>query len=986
MPEEEYRVAMRPEMPSIKVSRRGKILIGVLVSFIILLSLLGSAARVYTNWLWFGELHYRGVFSSILWTRVVLFLVFGTALAVIVGANVYLAFRARPPFRPMSPEQENLERYRVALEPRRRLIFAVLLVLLFIGAGIAAQQDWKIWQLFLHGQSFGVKDPQFNRDISFFAWDYPAYRMLLGFGFNAVIFSLLLSLAVHYIFGAFRIATPGPKLTIAARRHITVLVFFFIVLKACAYWLDRYGLVFSDRGKVTGASYTDVHATLPAKTLLFWAAVLIALAVLASLWLKSAQIATISFGILLVLSIGINGIYPALVQQISVKPNASDKEAPYISRNIQATRAAYDIKSNTDGGVVTYTDYGSGAPQSPSKLESDKATVPNIRITDPNVVSPTFTNAQQLRNYYGFADKLDIDRYSADGTVSDYIVGVRELKAANLTGSQTNWINKHTVYTHGYGFVAGKADQDVNARSDFAVGNIPQTGFLKVDKPQIYYGELGVDYSIVGATGARENDGSDQRSSYQGTGGVSLGSLVNKLAFAIKYRQGNFVLNDAVSAKGAKVIFDRDPRQRVQKVAPFLQVDGDPYPAVIDGRIVWMLDGYTTMANYPYSERQSLSSLTTDSLSNSNRTASQPNSEINYIRNSVKATVDAYDGTVKLYAWDEQDPVLKTWMKVFPGVVQPKSAIPQGVLDHIRYPQDLFEVQRALLQRYHVTNPVQFYNGTDQWTVPDDPTVASAVDQPPYYVLAGASAGTGSAEYQLTSPMKVNNRPNMAAFVSVNSQAGPDYGKFDVLRLPSGTSIQGPQQIYSRFNSEPAISSDLSLLRTGGSSIIEGNLLSLPIGGTFLYVEPLYVQGAGTNSFPLLQRVLISYGDLIGYGTSVSDALSRLSPAGQVPSLRNGSGGITTSPNPTQSPPVTPSAAPSSGASPSTSPSDINSILSQLDQAFTTLQNAYKSGDFAKIGSAQAEVQRLSELYLKARSSASATTTPATPKPSASHS
>ncbi|MDQ1732921.1 MAG: uncharacterized protein QOK10_3080 [Pseudonocardiales bacterium] len=979
-------MAMRPEMPSIKVSRRGKILIGVLVSFIILLSLLGSAARVYTNWLWFGELHYRGVFSSILWTRVVLFLVFGTALAVIVGANVYLAFRARPPFRPMSPEQENLERYRVALEPRRRLIFAVLLVLLFIGAGIAAQQDWKIWQLFLHGQSFGVKDPQFNRDISFFAWDYPAYRMLLGFGFNAVIFSLLLSLAVHYIFGAFRIATPGPKLTIAARRHITVLVFFFIVLKACAYWLDRYGLVFSDRGKVTGASYTDVHATLPAKTLLFWAAVLIALAVLASLWLKSAQIATISFGILLVLSIGINGIYPALVQQISVKPNASDKEAPYISRNIQATRAAYDIKSNTDGGVVTYTDYGSGAPQSPSKLESDKATVPNIRITDPNVVSPTFTNAQQLRNYYGFADKLDIDRYSADGTVSDYIVGVRELKAANLTGSQTNWINKHTVYTHGYGFVAGKADQDVNARSDFAVGNIPQTGFLKVDKPQIYYGELGVDYSIVGATGARENDGSDQRSSYQGTGGVSLGSLVNKLAFAIKYRQGNFVLNDAVSAKGAKVIFDRDPRQRVQKVAPFLQVDGDPYPAVIDGRIVWMLDGYTTMANYPYSERQSLSSLTTDSLSNSNRTASQPNSEINYIRNSVKATVDAYDGTVKLYAWDEQDPVLKTWMKVFPGVVQPKSAIPQGVLDHIRYPQDLFEVQRALLQRYHVTNPVQFYNGTDQWTVPDDPTVASAVDQPPYYVLAGASAGTGSAEYQLTSPMKVNNRPNMAAFVSVNSQAGPDYGKFDVLRLPSGTSIQGPQQIYSRFNSEPAISSDLSLLRTGGSSIIEGNLLSLPIGGTFLYVEPLYVQGAGTNSFPLLQRVLISYGDLIGYGTSVSDALSRLSPAGQVPSLRNGSGGITTSPNPTQSPPVTPSAAPSSGASPSTSPSDINSILSQLDQAFTTLQNAYKSGDFAKIGSAQAEVQRLSELYLKARSSASATTTPATPKPSASHS
>ncbi|MCW2490774.1 MAG: conserved rane protein of unknown function [Frankiales bacterium] len=978
-------MAMRPEMPSIRVSRRGKIVIGVLISLFILISLLGSVARVYTDWLWFGEVHYRGVYTSIFWTRIVLFLIFGLVLAVLVGANVFLAYRMRPPFRPISQEQENLERYRVALEPRKRPIFIGLLLVLFVGAGAAAQSNWKTWQLWRFGQSFNVDDPQFHRDISFFAWDYPAYRVLLGFGFNVVIFSLILSLAVHYVFGAFRIATPGPKLTLSARRHITLLVFFFIVLKACAYWLDRYGLVFSDRGKTTGASYTDVHATLPAKTILFWVAVLIALAVLASLWLKSAMIATVSFAVLLVLSIGINGIYPALVQQISVKPNASDKEQPYISRNIAATRAAYDIQTSTDGGHVSYADYGSGTQSAPSILNTDKATVPNIRITDPNVVSPTFTNAQQLRNYYGFADKLDIDRYTVNGTTSDYIVGARELKAANLTGTQTNWINKHTVFTHGYGFVAAAADKDVNQRADFAEGNIPVTGFLKIDKPQIYYGELGVDYSIVGATGTRENDASDARTSYQGSGGVSLGSIVNRLAFAVKYRQGNFVLNDAVSAKGAKVIFNRDPRQRVQQVAPFLQVDGDPYPAVINGRIVWMLDGYTTMANYPYSERQSLGNLTTDSLSTSNRTAAQPNSQINYIRNSVKATVDAYDGTVTLYQWDTADPVLKTWMKIFPGIVKPKSDIPQGVLDHIRYPQDMFEVQRSLLQRYHVTDPVQFYNGTDQWTVPDDPTASSAVDQPPYYVLAGANAGSGSAEYQLTSPMKVNNRPNMAAFISVNSQAGTDYGKFTVLRLPSGTSIQGPQQIYSRFNSEPAISSDLSLLRTGGSNIIEGNLLSLPIGGTFLYVEPLYVQGSTGNSFPLLQRVLVSYGDLIGYGTSVSDAISRLSPAGQVPSLRTGQ--IPSTSPPSGSPPTS-SAPPTGSASPSTVtpvPSDINAILTQLDAALKSLQNAYKSGDFQKIGNAQAEVQRLSNLYLAQRSaSSSSTPNKSTPKSSAS--
>jgi uncharacterized membrane protein (UPF0182 family) len=977
---EESFVVMRPEMPSIRVSRRGKIVIGVLVSLVVVLSLLGSAVGVYTNWLWFGEVGYRGVFTSILSTRIVLFVGFGLLMAAIAGLNVLLAYRMRPPFRPISQEQENLERYRVLLEPRKKLIFAALVVVLFIGSGTAAQGNWKIWQLWRFGQHFGVKDPQFNRDISFFAWDYPAYRLLLGFGFNVVVFSLLLSLAVHYLFGAFRIATPGPKLTLSARRHVTVLIFAFTILKACAYWLDRYGLVFSERGKVTGASYTDVHATLPAKTILFWIAVLIAIAVLASLWLRSAQLAGISFGVLLVLSIGINGVYPALVQQITVKPNASDKEAPYIARNIAATRQAYGIATDTDGGKVHYTDYANKPVQDPAKLASDKATIPNIRILDPNVVSPTFTTQQQLKNVYGFPDKLDIDRYTVGGETSDYIVGVRELKAANLSGDQSNWINQHTVYTHGYGFVAAKANQSVNTKEDFAEGNIPPTGFLKIDKPQVYFGELMDDYSVVGATGTRENDGSDQRSSYAGAGGVSLGNFIDRTAFAVKYRQTNFLLNSAVSDKGAKLIFNRNPRDRLLAVAPFLQVDGDPYPAVVDGKVVWFLDGYTTMANYPYSEHESLGSLTTDSLSSRNRTASQPNSEINYIRNSVKATVDAYDGTVKLYAWDETDPVLKTWRKVFPGVVQDKSAIPASVLAHVRYPQDMFEVQRALLAQYHVSDPVQFYNVRDKWTVPDDPTV-SAVDQPPYYLLAGASAGTGKPEYQLTSPMKVNDRPNMAAFISVNSEAGSEYGKFTVLRLPTGSTIQGPEQIFNRFNSEPVISKDISLLNQGGSRVVHGNLLSLPIGATFLYVEPLYVQGSGVNTFPLLRRVLVAYGDKIGYGESLSSALRNLKQP--VVGQEVGIGSLVpTSEPPTSAPPAT-SAAPSSGSP--TAATDVPAILSQLDVAFKRLQDAYKSGDFAAIGQAQADLKRLSDAYLKARPSGSSTpSTSASPAPSPS--
>ncbi len=980
-------MAMRPDMPSIRVSRRGKIVIGVLVSLFVLLSALGSLVRVYTNWLWFGEVGYRGVFSTILATRIVLFLVVGLVLAVIIGANVFLAYRMRPPFRPISQEQENLERYRVALEPRKRLIFGALLVLTFIAAGMSAQSNWKIWQLWRNGVAFGVKDPQFHRDISFFAWDYPAYRLLLGLAFNAVVFSLLLSLAVHYLFGAFRIATPGPKLTISARRHVTLLVFFFIVLKACAYWLDRYGLVFSGRGKVTGASYTDVNASLPAKMILFWVAVLIALAVLASLWLKSAQIPIISFVVLLILSIGINGIYPAIVQQVTVKPNASDKEAPYITRNIQATRQAYGIVTDKDGGKVTYQDYKVTTKPDNAALTSSDPTVSNLRILDPNVVSPTFSKFQQLRNQYGFANKLDIDRYEVDGQTLDYVVGVRELDQSKLTGNQTNWINAHTFYTHGYGFAAAAASSDVTNTKEFTEGDIPPQGPLDLSTPQVYYGELLPNYSIVGASGSpREYDGADVKTTYAGSGGVSLSNPFNRLAFGMKYRETNFLLNDAAAAKGAKIIFDRNPRQRVEKVAPFLTVDGDPYPAVIDGRVQWIVDGYTTIANYPYSERQSLSDLTTDSLTATNRTASQANSDINYIRNSVKATVDAYSGKVTLYQWDD-DPVLRSWMKVFPNLIQPKSSMPGGVLAHVRYPQDLFEVQRKQLEQYHVDDARQFYNVADKWTVPNDPYLDSAtVAQPPYYVLANAPASSGAhPQFQLTTPMKVNNSTNLAAYITVNSDPGPDYGKMTVLKVPNSTVIQGPEQIANTFNSNATISQNITLLNSGGSQVLHGNLLTLPIGNSFLYAEPLYVQASGSTGYPILQRVLVAYGDKIGYAANLADALDNLSHGPVGVSLLNGglgsTGGQTSSPAPSTSPPAS-----SSPSAEPTSPPVTGSqaqIVQQLNAALAKLQAAYRSGDFTAIGQAQTEVQRLTTAYLKAQSATPGKPS-ATPSPSSS--
>ncbi len=989
-------MAMRSPIPPLALSRRMKIILSVVAALIVLLIVANSLVGVYINWLWFGSVGFRNVYRSVLFTRLILVAVFGVLMALIIGVNLVVAYLARPPFRPLSAEQQNLERYRVMLEPRKRWILALIMVIAGLSAGLSAQNGWRTWMLWVNGGSWGVKDAQFGRDISFYAWDYPAYRLMLGFGFTAIFFALILTIAVHYLFGAIRLQTPGPKITLSARRHLTILVFLFIALKAVAYWLDRYGLVFSNRGKVTGASYTDVNASLPAKTILFWIAIIIAIGVLASMWLKSALLPGISFVVLIILSILIGGIYPAVVQQISVKPNASSKEAPFILRNINATRQAYGIQ--TSSNQVSYVPYTAATNPPTSALTDSNPTIDNVRILDPNVISPTFSKFQQDGNVYGFPSKLDVDRYDIDGTTHDYVVAVRELDKNNLAGNQTNWINQHTNYTHGYGFVAAEADTDVtndgNLPGAFAAGGIPPVGDLKPKNPDVYFGELLPDYSIVGATGTKQEfDGNGTtKVSYQGGGGVSLGNLATRLAFAVKYKQGNFLLNDAASAKGARIILNRDPRQMLEKVAPFLTVDSDPYP-IIDqdtGDIVWMVDGYTTLNNYPYSVRQSLSSLTDDSLSENNKTASQPNDSINYIRNSVKATVDAYTGKVTLYDWDPTDPVLKAWMKSFPGLVQPKSAMPTSILDHVRYPEDLFEVQRATLAQYHVSDPVLFYNVGDKWTVPDDPTSAAAAHQPPYYVLAAPPDGSSNnSEFQLTSPMNVNNSTYLAAYISVDGDPGPDYGKITVLQLPRGSSaVQGPEQVFSKLSSNATITKDLSLFNTagGGSTVIHGNLLTLPIGKSFLYVEPLYTQSAGggstSGSYPQLQRIIAVYGDQVGYGATLTDALSDFLPGHHTGQTLPGAGGSTVTPvtpSPSSSaPPSSPSSSPPSSTT--TTAPNVDSILAQLDTAFQQLQDAYKTGDPVKVGQAEAKIQQLTNEYLSLRG----TPPPASGSPSTS--
>jgi uncharacterized protein len=965
-------VAMRPSLPVPSLSRRAKIIIGVVVLLVLVLSVLGSLVRMYVDWLWFGEVGYRQVFSTGLRTRVLLFFLFGVLMALVIAANLVLAYRFRPPFRPMSLEQQNLERYRSALEPRRRLIVVVVSSVLGLFTGITAQGQWQTWLQWRNGTRFGIKDPQFGLDISYFTFTYPFQRFVLGLLFTAVVLSLLAALAVHYLFGGVRLQTPGEKVTPAARVHLSVLLGIFLLLKAAAYYLDRYGLVFNERDGRTGASYTDVNAVLPAKSILVWVALICAVAVFANIFLRISVLPVAAVGLLLIVSILASGIYPAVVQQFNVRPNANEKEAEYIGRNIEATREAYGIKSTDQGGPVNQNQYNAttNVAAARTKLNADTSTIPNARLLDPNILAPTFRQFQQIRNVYDFPTKLDIDRYTVNGKKSDYVVSVRELNSDNLTGNQTNWINRHTFYTHGNGFVAAAANENLTSQADFAVGGLPSNGPIEVKQPRIYYGELISDYSIVDTNRRGEYDGSgteDDTYRYDGSGGVDLGNFVNRLAFATYYRERNILLSGAITGD-SKILFVRDPADRVQKAAPFLKVDSDPYPAVIDGQIEWIVDGYTTLNNFPYSERQTLGEIATDSRTGQG-TRALPNQDVNYIRNSVKATVNAYTGKVTLYEFDENDPVLKTWMKTYPGIIKPKSDISEQLQEHLRYPEDLFKVQRELLTRYHVTDPGQFFSQNDFWRVPDDPTTGRDAAQPPYYIVAQAPGQDGPV-FQLTSALNALQRDNLAAYVTVSSDP-EDYGEFQVLELPGSQAVLGPGQVQGRFGSTPEIAQTITLLSSQGSQVRYGNLLTLPVGGGLLYIEPLYVEAAGLP-YPILQRVLVAFGDRVAFDETLKGALDKLFGAGagsQAPDA--GGGGTGTSPTPSTSP-----STPSGSASPTTPvPSGtggpltpaLSAALTELSTAYTQLEAASRSGDLTRISEAQAAVIRAAAAVAAAR-------------------
>ena len=944
------------------LSKRARVLLIVAAGLIGLLVVASPVVNLYVDWLWFGEVGFRRVWVTVLLTQGALFI----AVSALVGGAVFfallLAYRSRPPFVPDAPKGDSVARYRTLVMRRPRRFGWGIALAFGVVCGLIARSDWVTVQLFLHGGSFGIADPEFGHDVGFFVFDLPLYRSVLNWLFVAVCLAFVASLAAHYLFGGLRLTTGKGMLTQGARVQLAVVAGTLILLKAVAYWFDRYELLSGARKEAifTGAGYTDIHAALPAKLVLVAIAVLCAAAFFAAIFTHDMRIPAMAAALLVLSAIALGGVWPLLMEQFSVRPNAADVESPYIQRNIDATRQAFRL----GGDWVEYQDYPGVGTKPPREVPADVTTIANARLLDPNVLSRTFTQQQQLKNFYSFPDHLDLDRYRIDGDLQDYVVGVRELSPNSLTGNQQDWINRHTVYTHGNGFVAAPANRVNAAVRDAAEASESNSGYplytvsditsketggqiIPVDQPRIYFGEViaqsDPDYAVVGGSpdsAPREYDTDASKYTYTGAGGVRIGNWFNRTVFATRFTQHRILFSRDIGSD-SKVIFHRDPKDRVQRVAPWLTTDADAYPAVVGGRIVWIVDAYTTLDTYPYAQRASLEGQVSGPAG-----SLSTGKEVSYARNSVKATVDAYDGTVSLYQVGRDDPVLRAWMRAFPGTVKPEDEISDELRAHFRYPKDLFKVQRELLAKYHVDEPREFFTTNAFWSVPSDPTDDANPTQPPFYVLVG-DRQTAKPSFRLATAMVGYNREFLSAYISARSDP-EDYGKLTVLQLPTDTLTQGPQQIQNSMISDTRVASERTLLERS-NRIHYGNLLTLPIAdGGVLYVEPLYTERISTNpnssTFPQLSRVLVSVrepraggGVRVGYAPTLAEALDQVFGLGTGRAATAPGGDAATAPPPQAGPPPGQQPAPPPATDPS-GPDDSPETAAELKETLAELR------------------------------------------------
>jgi hypothetical protein len=929
-------------------------------------------AGLYTDALWFGQLGSSSVLSTERLTIASLFAVGFLAMAVPVILTIQLAYRLRPVYAKLTAQ---LDRYQQVIEPLRRVVMIGAPIVIGLFAGVSAAARWQPILLLLHGTTVGRKDPVFGLDVGFYLFTLPALHGIVGFASAVLVICTVGSIATAYLYGGIRIVGRDVRVSRAARIQVAVTFAVFLILQAISLYLDQFTAL-SDESTgalFTGAGYADANAVIPGRLILAVCALLVAVLFVVTAVIGRWRLPLVGTALLVVASIAVGSIFPWALFTLQVKPNEGTLERPYIENAIKATRAAYDVQD------VQQIAYNAKTTAEQGALRSDAQTTANIRIIDPNVVSATFGQLQQFKQYYAFPSYLDVDRYSIDGTSQDAVVAVRELNQAGLQTPSA--YNNTFVYTHGYGLVAAYGTKPTSGGApSFFESNIPSSGSLSITEPGIYFGEKSPAFSVVGAPKDSKpieldyasGDGANstqQSSTYDATGagegGPSVGNLFNRLVYALKFSSDQVLLSSAVN-QDSQILYDRDPKTRVQKVAPYLTLDSDPYPSVVNGRIVWIVDGYTTASSYPYSSSESLSDALSNS--NSNTATSYATDQINYIRNSVKATVDAYTGKVTLYAWDANDPVLKAWRSVFPSTVENLSSMGGDLMSHVRYPEDLFRVQREILGRYHVTNPASWYLGDDSWGIPTDPSAAADTDntskQPPYYLTMKLPTQT-SPTFSLYSTYipgssTSEQRGRLTGYLAVDADAGStqgvkasDYGKLRLLVLPQTNVVSGPTQVQAAFQSDTTIKSQLNLLNLGsstnsGSSVIYGNLLTIPVGGGLLYVEPVYVKSSSGNSYPLLRKVLTAFGGNVQIADTLDESLNALFGGNSGTDTPDSGNGTSTG---------TGSGTTSPGTGSGTTNAKLQAALADAKEALAEREAAYAKNDLVAAANADKKLQ-----------------------------